>query len=210
MSFEGHEAVFYDSNENLNFRNALVDLTRTAYDTAHKIDEAESKYENTTGDLLVADAKIEIDGERSEYSFYAEKGDAAVEIQAIAFTGVNAPTDEAVRLIHDEMREADIHREMKYRFSYDFEEVRRAQIESFVRRHFFIQLDTGDVSIRTDMGYAVDEIEINGSSETLVPTDLDVARERIFERDDFREFMQALHTLGLVNDEQIKQFLNRF
>ncbi len=185
-----------------------MDLTRQACNAAHENgpytpqDASAGAWHRVVIDLDTGD-------EQCEYSVYNEKDDPFVEVCSVAYTDVGDLTDEAARLIHEEMCEsAGRHGGVVY----DVGEVKGARVEVFTRRAFFVQLDSGDISIRTDFGYTVDDMEVRIATSRIVLDDpgAEGRSERMFGKDDVQEFARALVETGLVDEADKARLLGRF
>lgn len=188
--------MFYDSKKDASFREAVTDYAKQARDAFRGA---------ITGDWLEVAAEREAAGTWHEYGMYVEDGSSSVEVIASSCERIDGLTEAAARLIWKEMSESSARRGG---VAYTIEEVRRAHVDVLTRRAFFVQLDTGDISMRTDFGYAVDGMEMLGAGSAV--DEFEAGREKMFGRDDLEEFARAVAELGLVDEERRAQFLRRF
>jgi hypothetical protein len=213
MSHERHDAVFYDSEAHPSFRDALVDkIIVPAYMTA--IDYGKSDQDTERGYTMV-DCETEYDDCRAEYDFYAQVDDDTVTVRSILSGGVGQQdlTNEAIRLIHDEIQSADMSDRIKQRFNGRYKELRESvSIETFKRREFHIRLHDGDVQVQTDIGYSIEGMPIEPPFDENAP-DLPpelVAYEKVIETDDLIELIRALIAMELISQSDVKKFLDMF
>lgn len=207
---EGLETVYYNTETNAGFTNALIDeVINPAIDTALQQDEV---YEE--GDFTILDADMSDNGKRIEYDLVIHKDDRVTVINSTMYTVVEDISEAGVYSIRDEIMMSDLDPDTKERYKNDIEVIRKSVVEIFTRRAFKIdtQNNINNVHVQTELGYCVNGSEITRAemfTTQMEPFVFDLEREAIFERNDLQEIMQALLCMDLINDSDIKRFVER-
>jgi hypothetical protein len=206
MRGEYGEIAYFDTADNQLFREAVLDkLIAPAYAKALDINQ------DTGVEFVMVDEEIYHEGSRNVYDFYAQPGNDAVTIQVGVFVEVQDLTPEAVGLLKTMINDSDLPQDLKEK--YTIEDILRmpGAVEQFIRQNFEIDLNSGEIIVRTDLGFAVGGNTIDEREESELPiSDLDQKRETIFESRELVELVRALYAMELITQDQVRHFLNAF
>jgi hypothetical protein len=206
MRGEYGEIAYFDTADNQLFREAVLDkLIAPAYAKALDINQ------DTGVEFVMVDEEIYHEGSRNVYDFYAQPGNDAVTIQVGVFVEIQDLTPEAVGLLKTMINDSDLPQDLKEK--YTIEDILRmpGAVEQFIRQNFEIDLNSGEIIVRTDLGFAVGGNTIDEREESELPiSDLDQKRETIFESRELVELVRALYAMELITQDQVRHFLNAF
>jgi hypothetical protein len=204
MYGEYAKAEYYDAAADQPFRDAVLDkLVAPAYMRAIGV--------CGETDTTVVGEEIHYEDCRATYDFYAQTGDDTIIITSCIFGAVGELTNEAVRVLGDEIRSSNLSETMRERYGQDEIAIRNdAVVELFTRRSFAVRLTDGDIVVRTDLGIAIDGCEIDTAGERQPLAELDVQREKIFESEELVELVRALYGMELIDQPAVKDFLDAF
>ncbi|HTJ73469.1 MAG TPA: hypothetical protein VL481_02670 [Verrucomicrobiae bacterium] len=206
MRGEYGEIAYFDSANDQLFREALVGrLIVPAYAKALDINQ------ETGGEFIFVDEEVQGDDSRSVYDFYARPGEETITIQAGVFVVIEELSQEAVGLLQQMVHDSDLPLELKQKYS--IEDMLRLPgvVEQFIEQSFEINIRSGEVLVRTDLGFAVGGNVIDEEEESARPiTDLDQKREAIFESRELVELVRALYAMELITQDEVRDFLNAF
>ena len=206
MRGEYGEIAYFDSANDQLFREALVGrLIVPAYAKALDINQ------ETGGEFIFVDEEVQGDDSRSVYDFYARPGEETITIQAGVFVVIEELSQEAVGLLQQMVHDSDLPLELKQK--YGIEDMLRLPgvVEQFIEQSFEINIRSGEVLVRTDLGFAVGGNVIDEEEESARPiTDLDQKREAIFESRELVELVRALYAMELITQDEVRDFLNAF
>jgi len=206
MRGEYGEIAYFDSANDQLFREALVGrLIVPAYAKALDINQ------ETGGEFIFVDEEVQGDDSRSVYDFYARPGEETITIQAGVFVVIEELSQEAVELLQQMVHDSDLPLELKQKYS--IEDMLRLPgvVEQFIEQSFEINIRSGEVLVRTDLGFAVGGNVIDEEEESARPiTDLDQKREAIFESRELVELVRALYAMELITQDEVRDFLNAF
>lgn len=209
MAHEYSKAEYYDSATNHVFRRALIDqLLTPAYVRAY-FEEAHAD----GSDYIVVDEEIQYEGCRIKYALIGSADGQSLTITSCALTHVEDVTNEASRLLYTQMQNSfALDPEFKVSFWGQPEKIQRdAAVETFTKYTFDIHLYEGTVTVGGEVGVTVNGREIISNEEdSLLSTELDQNRTTVFEVDEFVEIIRALLALGLVEPDEVKEFLRSF
>jgi len=206
MRGEYGEIAYFDSANDQLFREALVGrLIVPAYAKALDINQ------ETGGEFIFVDEEVQGDDSRSVYDFYTRPGEETITIQAGVFVVIEELSQEAVGLLQQMVHDSDLPLELKQKYS--IEDMLRLPgvVEQFIEQSFEINIRSGEVLVRTDLGFAVGGNVIDEEEESARPiTDLDQKREAIFESRELVELVRALYAMELITQDEVRDFLNAF
>ena len=206
MRGEYGEIAYFDSANDQLFREALVGrLIVPAYAKALDINQ------ETGGEFIFVDEEVQGDDSRSVYDFYARPGEETITIQAGVFVVIEELSQEAVGLLQQMVHDSDLPLELKQK--YGIEDMLRLPgvVEQFIEQSFEINIRSGEVLVRTDLGFAVGGNVIDEEEGNARPiTDLDQKREAIFESRELVELVRALYAMELITQDEVRDFLNAF
>jgi hypothetical protein len=206
MRGEYGEIAYFDTADNQLFREAVLDkLIAPAYAKALDINQ------DTGVEFVMVDEEIYHEGSRNVYDFYAQPGNDAVTIQVGVFVEIQDLTPEAVGLLKTMINDSDLPQDLKEK--YTIEDILRmpGAVEQFIRQNFEIDLNSGEIIVRTDLGFAVGGNTIDEREESELPiSHLDQKRETIFESRELVELVRALYAMELITQDQVRHFLNAF
>ncbi|MDN5274224.1 MAG: hypothetical protein JWP06_125 [Candidatus Saccharibacteria bacterium] len=215
MSFERpYVTTYYDSEANVQFRDALIDavIVPAVFAASYK-DIAAGLL---TGDVMAECETTDTGGEdyryRTSYDFFAEQDDGMIVITSTEYERLRDLDDPAVLLLHDEVQTSLITDEVKERYRDNLEALRtKAIIETFTRRSFYIRKinDSNQVRVRTDLGYSIDQLDVDYFTDDMPLPELDRERETVFEVAEIVEIVQALLSLELITESHAKEFIDR-
>jgi hypothetical protein len=205
VEHERHDVVLYDCEDDPGFRDALIDeIIVPAY--MKVLDDCRAEGANAAS----VNTERWYDGCRVRYEFDASKGDGIVELRSVIYSVLSDITDAGASLIHNELQDSTADNYTKIRYLNEPEKLQDGpRVETFTRRTFFIDLRDGRIRVRTDLGYSVDSSDVNLPNTDNDATELDLSRESVFESGEVVEFIRSLLDLELVDQDQVKQFLNR-
>lgn len=205
MRGEYGEIAYFDTAANRQFREALIDrLIAPAYARALDINEAHD------GEFVAVDEEIYHEGSRNVYDFFAQPGDATVTVQVGVFVAVEDLTQEAVGLLKEMVGDSDLSQELKHKYAQEEILCLPGTVEQFISQNFEIDLGSGDVIVRTDVGFAVGGNTIDEEEDRRPLPDLDQKRETIFESRELVELVRALYAMELITQNEVRGFLNAF
>jgi hypothetical protein len=207
MSLEAYK-VSYEGRENESFKNALLDcLIVPAYEQA-------KSYAILSEDPNVLDMRsvhqYEADGPFVAYTVYAAKSDPRLDILGAVYT---KPTDityqEAQSLMAELASKPGINIEIIERLAgYTPNEfIDAADITYLTKSYYQIDLIDRTIEITAELGYMLDGTYILASGAN---TELDEERQMVFGYDEVVDIVRALHALALIDEQQVKAFLNAF
>lgn len=209
MSPEGLETVYYHTETNTRFTDALInDIIDPAIDRALLQDVLHGD----TTEYVSAEDEMSGDGQRIMYDFFSQKGDRATEITSTMYTVVDEIFETGAVLIIEEIQRSDLDNDVKERYKGDANILHgKAIVEVFTRRTFRVERrdEIHSVLVQTEIGYCVDGHEITRTDPRVTPFVFDVERQTMFERNDLQEIIQALLCLELINDSDLKRFCER-
>jgi hypothetical protein len=210
---EGLETVYYDAETNTRFTDALInDIIDPAIDRAIQQDELCGDDSEFTG----LDYEMSGDGQRISYDFFSQKDDRTTVITSTMYTVVNEVLEAGAALILDEIQKSDLDDDVKERYKDNGTNILdgKSIVEVFTRRTFRIETrdNRNSVLVEIELGYSVDGHVITqtiGSDSPAESFEFDVGRQAMFERNDLQEIIQALFCLDLINDSDMKRFIER-
>lgn len=206
MEYERHDVVLYDCEDDPGFRDALIDeIIVPAYMKA--LDDCRAEGVNTAS----VNTERWYDGCRVRCEFDASEGDGAIELRSTIYSVLSDITDDGANLIYNELQKSTADNYTKIRYLNEPEKLQDGpRVETFTRRIFRIDLSSGSIRVKTDLGYSVDSSDVylpDADGDNTI--ELDLERETMFESGEVVEFIRSLLDLGLVDQDQVKQFLDR-
>jgi hypothetical protein len=205
MSVEAYE-VSYEGNTNERFRNALLDsIMQPAHERAQHFSVL-SEHPHTLE--MRAVRQYQESGPVFGYTVYIAKGEPRLDILVETYS---RPDDmswqeaESLRLGVLERHGVSKQFQDDLRAMTGAELLEKAALSYVVESRYEIDLSDRSLSVTNELACTINGVRflLSGSA-----TELDENRQMVFDADEIVDIIRALHSTALVEESEVRQFLN--